>query len=262
MGIGIKIPLGEKLSSNTPEIDITTRLRIVKFPELGIIQSTSLDDLVSLLLGFQETPFVTYIWVDNESTYQLWLDLKNRVNTTYTETYLSYGNLMCKVCNGVIHFKFESLLGEVTEFIYTNKNSIGFAGFRTYIGNKDDTTNNIISFSSKDTENATDWMDVDVLNTNETHSSILNKISIMFNNIRWIKSNLDNNGSEDEIDPTALTPADINEATETEWDGSSSTDETALSREDINEAVKTEWDGSTSTDETALSSSDIEDATD
>ena len=261
MGIGIKIPLGGNISSSNTNIDITTRLRLVKYSELGIMQSTSLNDLVSLLLGFQETPFITYIWVNNESTYQLWLDLKGKIDTVYTDTYLSYGNLICKVCNGVIQFRFESLLGEVTEFIYTNKNSIGFAGFRTYIGMDDDTKNNIVSFVSKDTQNATEWMDVDVLNTNETHSSILNKISMMFNNIRFLKSSIDNIETETGIDPTALTPAEINEAVEIEWDGSTSEDETALSREDINEAVETEWDGSTTTDTTALSSSDIEAAT-
>ena len=260
MGIGFKIPLGEVISSGGESGDLTGRLKLVKFTELGISQSTTLSELVPVLLGFLETPFVTYIWLDNQTTLSLWNEVKSKVDITLEKDELSFGNLECRVCNGVIHFRYEMLSGDIIEFAYTNYNSIGMIDAKTILYSDSDSKNNVVSFSSNDTEVATSWRDVDVLNTNETHSSILNKISSMFNNIRWLKTKV-NGGSVIETDDTALTSQDIKEATTEVWDGSTTDDITALSREDVTEATETAWDGSTTDDITALSSTDVADAT-
>lgn len=49
-----------------------------------------------------------------------------------------------------------------------------------------DTANNIVSFTSADAKNPTQYTDVDVLATGETHKSIFAKISTMFKNIRYL----------------------------------------------------------------------------
>ena len=49
-----------------------------------------------------------------------------------------------------------------------------------------DTANNTVAFTSADSTTATAWTDVSVLATGEKHSSILNKVSTMFKNIRFL----------------------------------------------------------------------------
>lgn len=259
MGIGFKVPLGEVISSGgSGSTDLTSRLKLVKFSELGITRSTTLAELIPVLLGFLETPFVTYIWLDNQTTLSLWNEVKSKADITLSKDELSFGNLECRVCNGVIHFEYEMLSGDIIEFSYTNYNSIGMTDAKTILYSDSDSKNNKVSFASNDSEIATSWIDVNTLNTNETHSSILNKISSMFNNIRWLKTKVNDST---ETDDTALTKEDIQDATTKVWDGSSTTDITALSREDVTEATETVWDGSTTDDTTALSSTDVEDAT-
>lgn len=50
----------------------------------------------------------------------------------------------------------------------------------------EDTKDNIVTFTSGDTANPTAWKDVATLASKEKHSSLLNKISTMFNNIRYL----------------------------------------------------------------------------
>ena len=49
-----------------------------------------------------------------------------------------------------------------------------------------DTTNNIVTFTNKDNLSPTAWTDVEKLASGEKHSSIFNKISTMFKNIRYL----------------------------------------------------------------------------
>lgn len=49
-----------------------------------------------------------------------------------------------------------------------------------------DSKDNTVSFTSSDSTTATAWTDVSVLSNNEKHSSIFNKISTMFKNIRYL----------------------------------------------------------------------------
>ena len=49
-----------------------------------------------------------------------------------------------------------------------------------------DSKDNTVSFTSSDSTTATAWTDVSVLSSNEKHSSIFNKISTMFKNIRYL----------------------------------------------------------------------------
>ena len=50
----------------------------------------------------------------------------------------------------------------------------------------EDTKDNVVSFTSGDTANPSTWKDVAALASNENHKSILNKISTMFNNVRYL----------------------------------------------------------------------------
>lgn len=50
----------------------------------------------------------------------------------------------------------------------------------------EDTKDNVVSFTSGDTANPSTWKDVAALVSNENHKSILNKISTMFNNVRYL----------------------------------------------------------------------------
>ena len=54
----------------------------------------------------------------------------------------------------------------------------------------DDTKDNTVTFTSADELNPTVWKDVNVLSSNEKHLSILNKISNMFSNIRYLYKNV------------------------------------------------------------------------
>lgn len=55
--------------------------------------------------------------------------------------------------------------------------------YLTHAGN---TANNTVTYTSGDSVTATSWTNVATLTSGEKHSSILNKISIMFNNIRYL----------------------------------------------------------------------------
>lgn len=54
----------------------------------------------------------------------------------------------------------------------------------------DDTKDNTVTFTSADELNPTVWKEVNVLSSNEKHLSILNKISNMFSNIRYLYKNV------------------------------------------------------------------------
>lgn len=54
----------------------------------------------------------------------------------------------------------------------------------------DDTKDNVVTFTSGDTASPTAWKEVSVLGSNEKHKSILEKISNMFNNIRYLYKNV------------------------------------------------------------------------
>lgn len=56
----------------------------------------------------------------------------------------------------------------------------------TYLKKTGDTKDNTTSFTSNDNATPTAWENVSVITSGEKHSSILNKISVMFKNIRWI----------------------------------------------------------------------------
>ena len=55
-----------------------------------------------------------------------------------------------------------------------------------YLKNTGDTKNNVTTFTSGDSTSPTAWTDVAALATDEKHSSIFNKVSTMFKNIRWL----------------------------------------------------------------------------
>ena len=67
----------------------------------------------------------------------------------------------------------ESISGEFDPEIYLRKSG-------------GDTTNNIVTFTSGDSPSPTAWTDVDSLVTGEKHSSLLNKISTMIKNVRFL----------------------------------------------------------------------------
>ena len=67
----------------------------------------------------------------------------------------------------------ESISGEFDPEIYLRKSG-------------GDTTNNIVTFTSGDSPSPTAWTDVNSLVTGEKHSSLLNKISTMIKNIRFL----------------------------------------------------------------------------
>ncbi len=56
----------------------------------------------------------------------------------------------------------------------------------TYLTKIGDSTNNTTTFTSADTESPTSWTNVSVLTSGEKHSSIFNKISTMFKNLRYL----------------------------------------------------------------------------
>lgn len=67
----------------------------------------------------------------------------------------------------------ESISGEFDPEIYLRKSG-------------GDTTNNIVTFTSGDSPSPTAWTGVDSLVTGEKHSSLLNKISTMIKNVRFL----------------------------------------------------------------------------
>ena len=56
----------------------------------------------------------------------------------------------------------------------------------TYLKLTGDSENNTVSFTSNDAANPTEWTDASLLVTGEKHSSLFNKISTMFKNIRYL----------------------------------------------------------------------------
>ena len=74
----------------------------------------------------------------------------------------------------------ESMLNQAITDILDEKMSDG------YLQLTGDSKDNFITFYSEDSIMADSWVDVDVLESGETHSSILKKISTMFKNIRYL----------------------------------------------------------------------------
>lgn len=62
----------------------------------------------------------------------------------------------------------------------------GYNISETYLKKTGDSKENFVTFTSEDEGNPSSWADVPVLATREKHSSILNKISTMFKNVRWL----------------------------------------------------------------------------
>lgn len=56
----------------------------------------------------------------------------------------------------------------------------------TYLKKTGDSKDSTVSFTSADSLSPAAWTDAPLLTTGEKHSSILNKISTMFKNIRWL----------------------------------------------------------------------------
>lgn len=91
---------------------------------------------------------------------------------------------------------YDSLIGQIDTSVERINNAIG--GIindesvdiqTTYSSSKIttfDTKDNVVSFDSYDVEESTEWTDVDVLASEEKHSSIFSKISTMFKNIKYI----------------------------------------------------------------------------
>ena len=76
------------------------------------------------------------------------------------------------------------------EYIYVNgawqelgKQTLNLTNYLTKTG---DTANNVTAFTSADSTTANSWTNVNQLTTGEKHSSIFNKISTMFKNIRFL----------------------------------------------------------------------------
>ena len=61
-----------------------------------------------------------------------------------------------------------------------------YTGQEWIIIDRIDTNKNIISFTSKDSTSSTAWTNVSTLTSHETHSSLFNKISTMFKNVRYL----------------------------------------------------------------------------
>lgn len=59
-----------------------------------------------------------------------------------------------------------------------------------YLQKTGDTKDNTVTFTSEDSSNATTWKSVAVLASGESHSSFLNKMSKMFNNLRYVYNSL------------------------------------------------------------------------
>lgn len=54
-----------------------------------------------------------------------------------------------------------------------------------------DTAENTVAFTSSDNDALEAWTDVEVLGSGEKHSSLFNKISVMFKNVRWLYMQMD-----------------------------------------------------------------------
>ena len=54
------------------------------------------------------------------------------------------------------------------------------------VAQKGDTAENVVSYTSNDAANPSSYTDVDLLKSGETHKSVLQKISTMFKNIRYL----------------------------------------------------------------------------
>lgn len=65
---------------------------------------------------------------------------------------------------------------------------------------------------------------------------------------------------DEEQDTDVMSSASIEEAINTEWDGSSSSDPDAMSSDSIEEALSTQWNGEASEDPDAMTPTEINDA--
>ena len=72
------------------------------------------------------------------------------------------------------------------------------------VAKKGDTAENVVSYTSNDVANPNSYTDVDLLKSGETHKSVLQKISTMFKNIRYLYKMLGTADISDLADGTIL----------------------------------------------------------
>lgn len=100
-----------------------------------------------------------------------------------------------------------------------------------------DTKDNIISFTSSDSKNPTQYTDVDVLATGETHKSIFAKISTMFKNIRYLYKMLGSTDISSIGDGTATGAiSTLNSNLNTKQDASTAINTSNISNQSVNYA--------------------------
>lgn len=119
--------------------------------------------------------------------------------------------------NGLLK-TFELQVSAIYPLNYTSGNTLSFEGPVEFYGDSTfrqgiiaDTADSTVTYTSGDNLNPTSWTDVDILKSGEAHKSLLQKISVMFKNMRYLKKSvneLENSkflGWHDTFGPTDIT---------------------------------------------------------
>lgn len=175
-----KCNLQEQLNNLTAE-DIGA-LPLLTVSNIELTNETTLEELAVLLINRPEACFTLSIW-SNQNTYsQLWNDINSKIGTSY-----AFGSLIISRKSSVLYFDFAIYnTAEVYRWAYTTINNKGMSAAQKIQSTTGDTAENTITFTNSDSTNPSDWTEIDALSSGEKHSSLLNKISTMFKNVRYL----------------------------------------------------------------------------
>lgn len=105
-----------------------------------------------------------------------------------TAKHLKYDNTNSDISSENVQGAIDELANKTIEGTVSSAQKDGDGNIitETYLTKTGDSANNITSFTSADSSNPTSYADIDVLGNGEKHSSIFNKLSVVFKNVRYI----------------------------------------------------------------------------
>lgn len=113
---------------------------------------------------------------------QIWNDINTKIET---DNYIGY--LICDKIDSSVYFSLQDYKnGDIYRWAYTSTNDPKMNDAVKLQSTTGNSADNTVTFTSNDSTDVTEWTEMSALESEEKHSSIFNKISIMFKNIRYL----------------------------------------------------------------------------
>jgi len=121
-------------------------------------------------------------WLTNGSCTQIWKDVLNKIGKINV-----FGDLFVQKVGSTLYYEFHLYNSStIYDWTYSTINEKGESESHEIQTTDGNTRDNTVTFINDDGLDPSAWTDVPVLESDEKHSSIFNKISTMFKNVRYL----------------------------------------------------------------------------